>query len=445
MNDTHTVPEKYITHRVTGEKGRAAKIAFPETEAAIADYLKQAAAQKQSVITVGASTGLTGATFPQTGEWLLSLEHYRNILSLDEETLTLHVQSGVTLAEIQDYLEPTPYFYAPDPGSKQATIGGTAATNAGGMRAVKYGVTRENIRSMVVFLADGSKLAVGSLNNKDSSGYDLKDLFIGSEGTLGVITELGLKLRPKPAAKVSVVIGFEQLDDLAPVVYQILGSSLQPAALEFFDREAIRYAERFLAEDFLEIEGECFLLLTLDGSDEESVAQQLTQLSDASAKMKKQSFQSLREEQAQRIWRLRGAIGAGIEHVTQQEPLDVVVPINQITATIKRLRVVCLQSNLRAVFFGHAGDGNIHICLLREGLPQEEWEERLAVVLHQIYQEVAKRGGLPSAEHGIGLLKKPYFKEAIDPVKLQVMRQLKQALDPQNRLNPGKIFDITDK
>lgn len=441
MEVTQTVPEKYTTHRVTGEKGKADRIAFPETEAEIAEYLLQAAEAQQPIITVGASTGLTGATFPQNGEWLLSLANYRKILALDEETLTLQVQAGVTLAEIQAYLASTAYFYAPDPGSKQATIGGTAATNAGGMRAVKYGVTRENIRSMVVFLADGRKLTVGSLNNKDSSGYDLKDLFIGSEGTLGVITELGLKLRPKPAVTVSVLIGFEHLDDLAPVVYQILGSSLQPAALEFFDREAIQYAEKFLKEVFLAIKGECFLLLTLDGPDEESLIQQLEQMSEASESWKKQSFRSLTNEESLRIWRLRGAIGAGIEDVTQQEPLDIVVPINQITATIKRLRVVCLQSNLRAVFFGHAGDGNIHICLLREGLVQAEWEERLDVVLHQIYQEVAKRGGLPSAEHGIGLLKKPYFLEAIDPVKLQVMQQLKQTLDPQNRLNPGKIFD----
>lgn len=263
------VPAVYLQNKITGEIGNAAGIFYPTNTAEVVECVKTVNEKKQKLITIGGFTGLTGATFASQGEVLVCLKQMRQIIELDQKTLTLTVQAGVTLAEIQTYLEQTPYFYAPDPGSKEATIGGTAATNAGGMRAIKYGVTRDNIRGMEVVLADGTLILVGGLNNKASSGYDLKDLFIGSEGTLGIITKLQLKLRPRPVTTQSVLIGFNDLNELAPAVYQILASSVTPTALEFFEKSGLAFASNLLEIPLPNVAGDAFLLLTVDGSAKE--------------------------------------------------------------------------------------------------------------------------------------------------------------------------------
>lgn len=434
------VPEEYLTNKVTGEIGHARGIVYPTTTAEVMEYVKVAHQNEQKIITIGGYTGLTGATFATNGELLLSLKKMQQIINLDPQTLTLTVEAGVTLQAIQDHLASTPYFYAPDPGSKEATIGGTAATNAGGMRAVKYGVTRDNIRGMEVVLADGSLVSVGGLNNKASSGYDLKDLFIGSEGTLGIITQLQLKLRPKPQTTRSLLIGFAELSKLAPTVYQILSSTITPAALEFFEKDGLIYAGNLLALPLPKLEGEAFLLLTVDGT-EEACRQQIASLQGLLQAADITAFTVLNDAEAATTWQLRGAIVSGVEAVTQQEPLDIVVPINQITDTILYMKELAYRLDLAGVFFGHAGDGNIHACIMRQQLNDDLWQKRLADFLTQLYQEVARRGGLPSAEHGIGLLKKAYFIANLPSSQLTVMRQVKQALDPHNILNPGKIFD----
>lgn len=434
------VPAAYLQNKVTGEIGNAAGIFYPTNTAEVVACIKDAASKQQKIITVGGYTGLTGATFAKQEEFLLCLKEMQQIIKLDEQTLTLTVEAGVTLQAIQDYLAPTPYFYAPDPGSKAATIGGTAATNAGGMRALKYGVTRDNIRGMEVVLADGSIVFVGGLNNKDSSGYDLKDLFIGSEGTLGVITQLQLKLRVKPATSRSLLIGFNNLTDLAPVVYQILASTITPAALEFFEKSGLKYAADFLKIPMPTMTGTAFLLLTVDGSNAECL-NQIESLKKLLEEADITTFKIFTTQEANLIWQLRGAIVSGVEESSQQEPLDIVVPINQITDTIVYMKKLTETLGLDGVFFGHAGDGNIHACIMRQNLADTLWQERLATFLNQLYEKIAAIGGLPSAEHGIGLLKKKYFMKNLPSEKLGLMRQLKTALDPNAILNPNKIFD----
>ncbi|GMA54284.1 hypothetical protein GCM10025857_56410 [Alicyclobacillus contaminans] len=227
MEIKQVVPEELLTSNAHElEPGQAELIGYAESTEDVSDFIKKANEAGKKVITIGAHTGLTGATYPHKDEWFLSLAKMTDIISLDKETLTLNVQAGVTLAQIREYLADTPYFYAPDPGEKSATIGGTVGTNAGGMRAIKYGVTRDNVRGYDVVLANGDIIHAGSLNQKNSSGYDLKDLFIGSEGTLGVITELQLKLTTRPRFESSMLVGFEKLEDLAPTVYEILNSPL---------------------------------------------------------------------------------------------------------------------------------------------------------------------------------------------------------------------------
>lgn len=432
------ISENYLTNRVTGEIGQASAIYFPTTSDEIVSILQTVRDAKQSLITIGGHTGLSGATFPDQNQVLMSLEKMNKILKLDQATMTLTVEAGVTIADISDYLADTPYFYAPDPGSKLASIGGNAATNAGGMRAVKYGVTRDNIRAMRVILADGRMLQVGSINRKDSSGYDLKDCFIGSEGTLGVITELDLKVQPRPKYTKDILLGFDQLSDLSPKVFEILTSGLVPTALEFFERDSMAYSERALHLKFPDLAGAAFLLITLDGNSETQLETDLAYLADLSEHVLQLRETSLRET----VWQLRGAIVSSVEVESVQEPLDVVVPINQVAPAIMALKQLANEVGISAIFYGHAGDGNIHANIIKNDLTDDVWTEKLERYLDQLYAYVAKVGGKPSAEHGIGLLKKPFFQKYIGANELAAMKQLKLAFDPDLILNPGKIFDL---
>lgn len=432
------ISENYLTNRVTGEIGQATAIYFPTSQEDVVELMQAVRKNHQKLITIGGHTGLSGATFPDNNQVLMSLEKMNRIIKLDTETMTLTVEAGVTIAEISEFLAETPYFYAPDPGSKAASIGGNAATNAGGMRAVKYGVTRDNIRAMRVILADSRKLRVGSINRKDSSGYDLKDIFIGSEGTLGVITELDLKIQPKPKFSRDILLGFESLMQLSPKVFEILASGLVPATLEFFERDSMAYSERALQLNFPDLSGQAFLLITLDGNAEQQLENELDYLASLS-----DEALILKDEQTRHaVWQLRGAIVSSVELESIQEPLDVVVPVNQIAPTIIALKQMAIAANLSAIFFGHAGDGNIHANIIKNDLTDEEWTEKLEAYLDELYAYVAKVGGKPSAEHGIGLLKKPYFQKHIGTSELVAMKAIKRAFDPENILNPGKIFDL---
>ncbi|GFH41702.1 2-hydroxy-acid oxidase [Lactococcus hodotermopsidis] len=430
------IDKKYLTNRVTGEIGQASAIHFPKTRQEVVKIIQEVRDNQQKLITIGAHTGLSGATFPDDNQVLMSLEKLNKIVKLDIETQTLTVEAGVTIAEISNFLADTPYFYAPDPGSKAASIGGNAATNAGGMRAVKYGVTRDNIRGMRVVLADSSEIQVGSINRKDSSGYDLKDIFIGSEGTLGVITDLDLKIQPKPQFTRDILLGFESLTSLAPKVFEILSSGLVPATLEFFERDSIAFSERALGLAFPKIVGQAFLLITLDGNDSVQLDKELTYLTTLS-----EHALVLTKETRENVWQLRGAIVSSVELETIQEPLDVVVPINSVAPTILALKKMAKAEALSAIFFGHAGDGNIHANILKNQLTDEEWIGKLNKYLDQLYAYIAKVGGKPSAEHGIGILKKKYFQNYIGKNELSAMKRLKSVFDPTSLLNPGKIFD----
>ena len=432
------ISENYLTNRVTGEIGQATAIYFPTSQEDVVELMQAVRKNHQKLITIGGHTGLSGATFPDNNQVLMSLEKMNRIIKLDTETMTLTVEAGVTIAEISEFLAETPYFYAPDPGSKAASIGGNAATNAGGMRAVKYGVTRDNIRAMRVILADSRKLRVGSINRKDSSGYDLKDIFIGSEGTLGVITELDLKIQPKPKFSRDILLGFESLMQLSPKVFEILASGLVPATLEFFERDSMAYSERALQLNFPDLSGQAFLLITLDGNAEQQLENELDYLASLS-----DEALILKDEQTRHaVWQLRGAIVSSVELESIQEPLDVVVPVNQIAPTIIALKQMAIAANLSAIFFGHAGDGNIHANIIKNDLTDEEWMEKLEAYLDELYAYVAKVGGKPSAEHGIGLLKKPFFQKYTGTSELVAMKAIKRAFDPENILNPGKIFDL---
>jgi len=443
MKIEQNVPEELLRTKANEEKaGKATLIGYAESTEDVSGFLKKANGEGKKVITIGSNTGLARATYSEEDTWFLSIAKMNNIISLDEETLTLNVEAGVTLDQIRDYLADTPYFYAPDPGKKAATIAGTAGTNAGGMRAIQYGVTRDNIRGYEVVLANGTVIHAGSLNKKSSSGYDLKDLFIGSEGTLGVITELQLEIKPRPPYEKSMLIGFEKLDDLAPVVYEILTSPVQPVALELLEKSGLQYSENYLNQSISNKEGEAFLLLTINSNDEKSVERDLNELEKISKNAGALNSNILEGEEAAIAWNIRDHVLTGIYAAATTKIYDPVVPTKNITELILKSKEYADELNIESAFFGHAGDGNIHICVLKEDYSDKEWENLLEQYESKIYQLISDLDGLPSAEHGIGLEKKEFMPHFFSEDYMEVLRSIKKALDPKGILNPGKIFDL---
>lgn len=434
------IPKSYLVDLVTGQEGSAHALVFPTSTQEVKELMVYAKNHDLSVIARGAGTGLTGATLPVRQELLIDFSKMNRILNFDSETLTLTVEPGVTLEEIQSYVESQGYFYPPDPGSKAATIGGTIATNAGGMRAVKYGVTRDYVRQLEIVLLSGEVLTVGGLTEKNSSGYDLKDLFIGSEGTLGITTKIDLRVVVPPKVSQSFVIAFDNLESISKTILGILSSGVAPTALEFFEKEAMGFSELVVDATFPFNVGSSYLLLTVDGNDildiEKRGAEAIALGKENGAL---QEF-ILDEATGKAVWQLRGSITSGIETVSQLEPIDVAVPINKITESIQYMKALGLKYELRTIAFGHGGDGNIHACILREGWSEEAWERRLHALLSEFYAHIAEQEGVPSAEHGIGLLKKEFFLRDSDPTYVKYLSEIKKVFDPENRLNPTKIF-----
>ncbi len=437
------IPDKYLkTYMEEDQPGSAELIAFPTTTEEVQEFVRDAVAQDKTIIPVGSQTGLTSATYPVDNAWLISLEHMNQIHDLDEQTMTLNVQAGVTLAQIRDYLAETPYFYAPDPGNKNASVGGTAGTNAGGMRAISYGVTRDNIRGYDVVLANGEKIHVGSLNKKDATGYDLKDLFIGAEGTLGIITEMQLKIMPRPAYEQSIIMGFASLNGVSNAIFEVVKSPIQPVALELLEESGIEYSEAFIQQKMEKVEGEAFLLTTLVDNAPDGLAFQVKAIEELGRRAGATEVRELSPEEAVNMWLIRDNILNGVVAQGDWKMYDPVVPNHEFTDLVIKAKELGTKHRLQTAFFGHAGDGNIHICVMREDQSDEVWEASKEAYEHDLFPYVSEVGGLLSAEHGVGLEKREYLPYFKDEAYLSVLRAIKTALDPDNRMNPGKMFEV---
>lgn len=435
------VPQEYLRDQYVTDVHPVYAVALPTSHEEVVGLVRFANDNELTILARGAGTGVAGSQVPVHGNELIIDVHLMNeITDLDEETFTLTVEPGALIGDIHDYVESKGYFYPPDPASKHSTIGGNLATNAGGLRAVKYGTTRDYVREMTVVLPSGEEMTLGSLNIKSSSGYDLKDLFIGSEGTLGITTNIKLRLVPLPKASVSILLAFEDVVKATDGALAILSSGADPSSLELFERDALYYAEQKLGYPLQSRVGEAYLLLTLDGNDEETLTGRVELVKEAAKKFSMEILPLTDKEEAKRAWALRDNILIGLMEFTQFEMLDEVVPINKFAELIQYTKILQDKHGLSVLNFGHSGDGNVHTLLMREDLSEEEWREKRSNLLDDLYKKVNELGGLPSAEHGIGIVKKPYLEKMTDDVNLKYMRRIKEVFDPDNRLNPGKLF-----
>lgn len=436
------VPETYLFDEFAGRSKGVYGVALPKTKKEIIALVKFANKEDLSIIVRGAGTGLSGATAPVQHELVIDVHLMDRILDIDLETMTLTVEPGVLLEDIQQFVESRGFFYPPDPGSKNSSIGGNVATNAGGMRAVKYGVTRDYVKQLDVVLANGEELTLGSLNIKNSSGYDLKDLFIGSEGTLGITTQIKLNIIPLPKASLSLIVAFGTLKQATDAVLAILRHGIDPTALEFFEKESIQKSEEENNLTFPSQKGASYLLMTLDGESMDSIQHRLEVLNETVNTYQAIEVVLLTDPELKKTaWHLRDKLLTAVVNYTEQVTLDETVPVNQLSALYHYTKELQAEHGLELISFGHAGDGNLHTCVARGDIKdQKEWETKRDSVLNKLYTKIKDLGGLPSAEHGIGIIKKPYLAKMLDPDFLDYMRKIKTVFDPDNRLNPGKVI-----
>lgn len=394
------------------------------------------------VVVRGSGTGLVGAAVAIEGGIMLETVQMNRILELDEENLTVTVQPGVLLMELAEFVQEHNLFYPPDPGEKSATIGGNISTNAGGMRAVKYGVTRDYVRGLTAVLPTGEVLELGGKVVKNSSGYSLKDVIIGSEGTLAVITQAVLRLLPLPPVSVSLLAPFDSLDAALDAVPPIVRSKAAPTAIEYMSRDVILMAEEYLGKKFPDTSAPAYVLLTFDGADLPTVEAEYAKTADLCLELGARDIYLVdTDERKKSVWDARGAFLEAIKaSAVEMDECDVVVPRSRIAEYIKFTHALAGETGIRLPSFGHAGDGNLHIYLCRDGMLREEFEKRCRAAFARLYDKAAEFGGRVSGEHGIGWAKKEYLAAHSAPGELELMRRIKLAFDPHQILNPGKVI-----
>ena len=389
----------------------------------------------------GSGTGLVGAAVPVCGGILLETTKMNKIIELDSDNLTVTVQPGVLLMELAAFVEENDFLYPPDPGEKSATIGGNISTNAGGMRAVKYGVTRDYVRALTVVMPNGEVVKLGANVAKNSSGYSLKDLIVGSEGTLCIITEAVLSVVPLPKISVSLLVPFKDMKSAIEAVPKIFRSKVTPTAIEYMSRDTILFAEDYLGKKFPDKKNEAYILLTFDGSTQTQVDEDMRIVAELCLEIGAvDAYIVDTEERKKAVWSARGAFLEAIKaSTTEMDECDVVVPVNKIDEFIRFTHELAEQAGVRIPSFGHAGDGNLHIYICKDNLSDAQWEAVLNDCFDKMYEKAEELGGLISGEHGIGYAKKDYLRKQFGDTPIGIMRGIKKVFDEKNILNPEKV------
>jgi glycolate dehydrogenase FAD-linked subunit len=438
---TSTEPEDLICYGfdASGLSGSPSAVVWPQDVEDVVSVMKFASANDIPVIPRGAGTGMTGGAIPPKGAIVISLERMNRILEIDRENMNVLVEPGVINGSLQKVLELQGLFYPPDPASMNfCTIGGNVAENAGGPRALKYGVTKDYVMALEAVLPSGEVIHTGVRTAKGVVGYDLTRLLVGSEGTLAVVTKIRLRVLPMPREVITLLALFRDLEQSAIAVTQIISKGTIPRTLEFLDSGAINAVENYKPVG-LPKDVESILLIELDGHPA-AITKEAEQISELCTRQGGEIIMAEDEAAREQIWEARRAISPALYHLMPTKiNEDIVVPRSMIPKMLMSLKRLSEETGIRIVNFGHAGDGNIHVNLMVDRNDAEEFEKGRALV-KEIFAAALELGGTISGEHGVGLTKSEYIAMEIKPVELGLMKKVKAVFDPKNILNPGKIF-----
>ncbi|MBU0951762.1 MAG: FAD-binding oxidoreductase [Elusimicrobia bacterium] len=421
----------------------------PKTTEEVSAVLKLANENNFPVTARGGATGLCGACVPFYGGVVLSLENMNKVVEVDTNNLMVVVEAGTTLKDMYKEINKANLFFPPHPGDESATIGGVIATNAGGSRAIKYGVTRNFVRGLEVVFADGSIAKLGGKLMKNSTGYSLQNLLIGSEGTLGVVTKATINLLPLPKYLLTLIIPYEDLHSAIQTVPLLFQNKIMPLAIEFIEKDIIPISENYLDKKWPVSQGKADLMIIIEStSDTElmKIAEQISEVCLANSAI--DVFIAESAEKQETILAIRGIFYEALKSHTI-EMLDITVPISEIANFVDEVNKISKKYNMWFPIYGHAGDGNVHIHIMNanlkgvdtwEPLDAEYFKKNFNAVKEEIYSAGHKLAGIVSGEHGIGLVKKDLLYKYSNPKEIELMKSIKKAFDPNSILNPGKIF-----
>ncbi len=415
----------------------------PGSAEEVAAVLAFADRERIPVTPCGARTGLSGGSLCIFGGIALSLERMNAILEIDEASFMAVVEPGVITGVLQEAVEARGLFYPPDPASRgSCTIGGNIAENAGGPRAVKYGVTEDWVRGLDFALPSGEIVRAGGKRLKDVTGYNLAKLIVGSEGTLAVVTRATLRLIAKPRLRRVALVPFASVEAAAAAVPRVFFAGISPSVIEFMERAALEAADRHIGANAARGGAEAYLLIEIDGNDEAALEREEQRLGETCLDAGAIDVWIAEGESKQaELWRVRRAMGEAVKKISAYREEDTVVPRARLPDLVRAVREVTERAGVRAICYGHAGDGNIHVNVLKGDMDPARWREISPRVSREIFERVVALGGTISGEHGIGFIQKQNLPLALSRAAIDLHRRLKEAFDPHGILNPGKIFD----
>lgn len=395
-----------------------------------------------SVTPRGGGSGVTAGAVPIQGGVVLSLERMNRILEIDTRNMIAVVEPGVITAELQKAVSVLGLMYPPDPASIDiCSIGGNVAENAGGPRAVKYGTTKDYVLGLEFVLPDGSVIQAGGKTVKNVAGYNIVGMLLGSEGTLAVITKIFIRLIPAPAVTYDILLPFESIDQAIEAVCRMLQNKIIPAAVEFMEEGALQLIKKHTEHAMLFPDASAHLLIQLDGPSEDAVIQEMHLLCDVISIDPERMLIAVNPSQQQRLWAARRSIRDAIKKESQVFLAeDCAVPRSEIPGFLRAVKGHCGRYGLTTIMFGHAGDGNVHIDILKGDIPITTWRKMVPDIRYAIYQEALRCGGTITGEHGIGSIRKNYLPMVIDTAQMELMRRIKKAFDQKGILNPWKVF-----
>lgn len=417
----------------------------PENTSQVAQIMKLAFENIIPVTPIGARTGLSGGSLCVSGGIGLSMEKFNNILKIDEDNLQVVVEPGVITQELQDEVAKKGLYYAPDPASKGSCfIGGNIAENSGGPRALKYGVTSDFVLNLEVVLPNGEIINTGANTLKNSTGYNLTQLIVGSEGTLGIVTKATLKLLPLPKYNKLILVSFKSAIDACAAVSSIFKVGVIPSAIEFMDRLAVDFTIKYIDEAKLDIddEVEALLLIEVDGNNQDILMNDLEKIIKVVENHNSSENILFAEDEAQKenLWFIRRRIGEAVKINSIYKEEDTVVPRFELPSLLSGVKEIGKKYGFQSVCYGHAGDGNLHVNIIKGDLTDDQWNIELPKAIREIFQLTVNLGGTISGEHGIGWVQKEYMDIPFSDTEIELMKSIKKTFDPKNILNPNKIF-----